>query len=41
MFDFEVCYVPGKKHTAADGLSYRPTSEAKREEEAIEGDIDD
>ena len=41
MFDFEVRHVPGKKHTAADGLSRRSTTEAEREEEAMEGDIDD
>jgi len=24
LFNFEVCHVPGHKHTAADGLSRRP-----------------
>lgn len=41
MFNFEVRYIPGKKHTTADSLSRRPTTEAEREEEAMEGDIDD
>jgi ribonuclease HI len=41
MFDFEVRHVPGKTHTAADGLSRRLASKAEREEEAMEGDIDD
>ena len=39
MFDFEVYYIPRKKYTAIDSLSQRPTTEAKREEEAIEGNI--
>ena len=28
LFDFEVRHVPGKKHTAADGLSRRPCMES-------------
>ena len=28
LFDFEVWHVPGKKHTAVDGLSQRPHTES-------------
>ena len=41
MFDFEIQHVPGKKHTAADGLSRRPATKREIEAEAQEGDIDD
>lgn len=41
MFDFEVRHIPGKKHTAADGLSRRLATKAEREEDAMEEDIED
>jgi hypothetical protein len=31
-FDFTVKYVPGNKHTAADGLSWRPATEKERKD---------
>ena len=33
LFDFEVRHVPGKKHTAADGLSQRPHMESNNVDE--------
>ena len=39
MFDFEVRHIPGTKHTTANRLSRRPAIETKKEEEALEGDI--
>jgi hypothetical protein len=41
LFDFEVCHVPGNKHTAADGLSQRPCTESDDIDEANEVNIDD
>lgn len=41
LFDFEVKHVPGKKDTAADGLSRRVATDQEMEEEAEEEDIDD
>jgi hypothetical protein len=41
LFDFEVCHVPGNKHTAADGLSRRPRTELDDIDKANEVDIDD
>lgn len=41
LFDFEVKHVPGKKHTAADGLSRRSRTESDRIDEENEVDIDE
>jgi len=41
LFDFEVRYVPRTKHTAADGLSWRPRTESDDIDEANEVDIED
>ena len=41
MFDFEICHIPRKKHTATDSLSRCSATEAEKEEEAKEGDIND
>ncbi|RVD90130.1 uncharacterized protein DFL_001106 [Arthrobotrys flagrans] len=41
LFDFEVKHVPGKKHTAADGLSRRPATQEEIAEADNEEDIDD
>ena len=41
LFDFEVKHIPGKKHTAANGLSRRGATPDKMKEEAKEEDIDD
>lgn len=41
LFDFEVKHVSGSKHTAADGLSRRPPTEADLLENAASMDIDD
>ena len=32
LFDFNVCHMPGTKHTAADGLSRYPCGEREVEE---------
>ena len=41
LFDFEVRHVPGKRHTAADGLSRRPRTESDDIDEQYETDIED
>ena len=41
LFDFEVRHIPGRKHTAADGLSRRPPTKEDLEELKAEPDIDD
>lgn len=41
LFDFEVLHVPGRKHSAADGLSRRPPTAADLAEAEAETDIDD
>ena len=41
LFDFEVRHIPGKRHTAADGLSRRPPTDQDLAEAAEEPDIDD
>jgi ribonuclease HI len=41
LFDFDVRHVPGRKHTAADGLSRRPRTFADKENKKLEQDIDD
>ena len=41
MFNFDIRYVPGYKHTAVDGLSRRPRTQLDDEDEANEMDIDD
>jgi RNase H-like domain found in reverse transcriptase/Integrase zinc binding domain/Reverse transcriptase (RNA-dependent DNA polymerase) len=41
LFDFEVRHIPGKRHTAADGLSRRPRTASDNIDEAHEVDIDD
>lgn len=39
-FDFEVKHIPGKKHTAADGLSRKPPGPSDLEQAENEEDID-
>ena len=41
LFDFEVRHVPGRKHTAADGLSRRPRTKSDDIDKAHEEDIDE
>ncbi len=41
LFDFEVQHIPGRRHTAADGLSGRPPTAADKAEAETEADIDD
>lgn len=41
LFDFEVRHVPGKKHTAADGLSRRPRTESDDIDDTREVNIDE
>ena len=41
LFDFKVKHVPGKKHTAANGLSRRGATPEEMEQEAEEENIDD
>ena len=41
LFDFEVRHIPGRKHTAADGLSRRPHTKADLAEAEAEPDIDE
>jgi len=41
LFDFDVRHVPGKKHTAADGLSRRPATLLDEQEAENEEDIDE
>ena len=41
LFDFEVRYVPGNKHTATDRLSRRPRTKSDDIDEEHEVDIDD
>jgi hypothetical protein len=41
LFDFEVRHVPGRKHTAADGLSRRPRTESDNVDEQYKTDIED
>lgn len=41
MFDFELHHVPGKKHTAADGLSRKPEGPSDKLDDQWEGDIED
>ena len=41
LFDFDVRHVPGRKHSAPDGLSRRPRGPSDDEDEAHEEDIDD
>ena len=41
LFDFEVRHIPGRKHSAADGLSRRPPTAADIAEAEAEEDIDD
>jgi hypothetical protein len=41
LFDFEVRHVPGRKHTAADGLSRRPRTRSDDVDECYETDIED
>ena len=41
LFDFEVRHVPGRRHTAADGLSRRPRTESDDIDELYETDIED
>ncbi len=41
MFDFKVRHIPGRKNTAADGLSRRPSTADDKAEAETEIDIDD
>ena len=41
LFDFEIVHVPGKRHTAADGLSRRPRVSSDDIDEQEEDDIDE
>ena len=41
MFDFNVRYIPGIKHTAADGFSRRLKTQSDNDDEEYEVDIDD
>ena len=41
LFDFEVRHIPGRKHSAADGLSRWPTTTADLAEAEAEKDIDE
>ena len=41
LFDFEIRHIPGRKHTAADGLSRRPPTSADMAEAETETEIDD
>ena len=41
MFDFEVWHIPSRKHTVADGLSWRPPTVADIVEVEAEKNIDD
>ena len=41
LFDFEIRHIPGRKHTAADGLSRRPPTKANLAEAEAEPDIDE
>lgn len=41
LFDFEVRHVPGKRHTATDGLSRRPRTESDDLDDAQETDVDE
>lgn len=41
LFDFEVRYIPSRKHNAADELSRRPPTKADLEEAKAEPDVDE
>lgn len=40
LFDFDVKHVPGKIHTAADGLSQRPSTAQELEDSLHEPDVE-